>query len=323
MSENRSFRRHPWLEELGSESYDHLVAYLTFLHLRQSSPDYIRVVQSALKMFCCRLPKARRTQIMQDWAHLSPEDIETFLQAAYDAGLAASTIRTRLNTARRFFEFLQEEGRLAHHPFRRNRHVIHVPQPLPRYMPEADLVRFFQVIDRLRDRLLFLLMLRCGLRVSEARTLKWDAIRWDQEAIRVDDSKGHVDRVVYYTPDLEQALSQWWQQAPSDISYLFPSPEKGCAGQPLTDSQIRRLMTTYLRRAEITALYTPHSLRHTFATVLLNAGASLEVVKELMGHRHLDMTLRYARLYDSTRRQQYDQAMNQVTQRQQLGGAQG
>lgn len=323
MSENRSFRRHPWLEELGSESQDHLVAYLTFLHLRQSSPDYIRVVQSALKMFCCRLPKARRTQIMQDWAHLSPEDIETFLQAAYDAGLAASTIRTRLNTARRFFEFLQEEGRLARHPFRRNRHVIHVPQPLPRYMPEADLVRFFQVIDRLRDRLLFLLMLRCGLRVSEARTLKWDAIRWDQEAIRVDDSKGHVDRVVYYTPDLEQALSQWWQQAPSDISYLFPSPEKGCAGKPLTDSQIRRLMTTYLRRAEITAPYTPHSLRHTFATVLLNAGASLEVVKELMGHRHLDMTLRYARLYDSTRRQQYDQAMSQVTQRQQLGGTQG
>lgn len=322
MSENRSFRRHPWLEELGSESQDHLVAYLTFLHLRQSSPDYIRVVQSALKMFCCRLPKARRTQIMQDWAHLSPEDIETFLQAAYDAGLAASTIRTRLNTARRFFEFLQEEGRLARHPFRRNRHVIHVPQPLPRYMPEADLVRFFQVIDRLRDRLLFLLMLRCGLRVSEARTLKWDAIRWDQEAIRVDDSKGHVDRVVYYTPDLEQALSQWWQQAPSDISYLFPSPEKGCAGKPLTDSQIRRLMTTYLRRAEITAPYTPHSLRHTFATVLLNAGASLEVVKELMGHRHLDMTLRYARLYDSTRRQQYDQAMSQVTQRQQLGGTQ-
>jgi site-specific recombinase XerD len=321
MSENRSFRRHPWLEELGSVSHDHLVAYLTFLHLRQSSPDYIRVVQSALKMFCCRLPKARRTQIMQDWAHLSPEDIETFLQAAYDAGLAASTIRTRLNTARRFFEFLQEEGRLARHPFRRNRHVIHVPQPLPRYMPEADLVRFFQVIDRLRDRLLFLLMLRCGLRVSEARTLKWDAIRWDQEAIRVDDSKGHVDRVVYYTPDLEQALSQWWQQAPSDVSYLFPSPEKGCAGKPLTDSQIRRLMTTYRRRAEITAPYTPHSLRHTFATVLLNAGASLEVVKELMGHRHLDMTLRYARLYDSTRRQQYDQAMDAVTKRQQLGGS--
>jgi hypothetical protein len=57
MSENRSFRHHPWLEELGSESHDHLVAYLTFLHLRQSSPDTIRVVQSALKMFCCWLPK--------------------------------------------------------------------------------------------------------------------------------------------------------------------------------------------------------------------------------------------------------------------------
>jgi site-specific recombinase XerD len=80
-------------------------------------------------------------------------------------------------------------------------------------------------------------------------------------------------------------------------------------------------MTTYRRQAEITAPYSPHSLRHTFATVLLNAGASLEVVKELMGHRRLDMTLRYARLYDSTRRQQYDQAMDAVTKRQQLGGS--
>ena len=72
----------------------------------------------------------------------------------------------------------------------------------------------------------------------------------------------------------------------------------------------------YLKLAGITKAYSPHSLRHTFATQLLNAGASLEVVKELMGHRSLDMTLRYTQLYDRTKRAQYDQAMAQVEKRQ-------
>ena len=65
------------------------------------------------------------------------------------------------------------------------------------------------------------------------------------------------------------------------------------------------------------ALFAP-SLRHTFATQLLNAGASLEVVKELMGHRSLQMTLRYTQLYDRTKRAQYDHAMAQVEQQQGL-----
>src|SRR4029450_12091636 len=74
----------------------------------------------------------------------------------------------------------------------------------------------------------------------------------------------------------------------------------------------------YLKLAGITKRYSPHSLRHTFATQRLNAGASLEVVKELMGHRSLQMTLRYTQLYDRTKRTQYDHATPQVEQQQGL-----
>jgi site-specific recombinase XerD len=96
----------------------------------------------------------------------------------------------------------------------------------------------------------------------------------------------------------------------------FPAGSPARVGLPLSARQIRNRMTRYLKLAGIQKAYSPHSLRHTFATQLLNAGASLEVVKELMGHRSLDMTLRYTQLYDRTKRAQYDQAMAQVEHHQ-------
>jgi site-specific recombinase XerD len=83
---------------------------------------------------------------------------------------------------------------------------------------------------------------------------------------------------------------------------------------------INRLMDQYLAAAGLTPHYSPHCLRHTFATHLLNAGVPLEVLKELLGHHSLHQTLRYAQLYDTTKRQQYDRAMAAITQRHALGG---
>ena len=134
----------------------------------------------------------------------------------------------------------------------------------------------------------------------------------------MDNSKGQVDRVVYLAPDVATALRQWQRLQTAAAPYVFPSPMARQGGLPLGVRQIRNRMTRYLKLAGITKAYSPHSLRHTFATQLLNAGASLEVVKELMGHRSLQMTLRYTQLYDRTKRAQYDQAMAQVEQRQGL-----
>jgi site-specific recombinase XerD len=72
-------------------------------------------------------------------------------------------------------------------------------------------------------------------------------------------------------------------------------------------------MKNYLRQAGVTGSYSPHCLRHTFATQLLNAGVTLEVLKELMGHRSVQMTLRYAELYETTKRRQYTEAMGRIT----------
>jgi site-specific recombinase XerD len=128
-------------------------------------------------------------------------------------------------------------------------------------------------------------MLRCGLRVSEVSNLPWSAIDHAQGTLRIDNSKGHVDRVVYLSPDVAKALRQWHRLQAAGARSVFPSRLTRKGGTPLSARQIRNRMTRYLKLAGITKAYSPHSLRHTFATQLLNARASLEVVKELMGHR--------------------------------------
>ncbi len=154
-------------------------------------------------------------------------------------------------------------------------------------MAENDLTAFFKVIDSVRDRLIFLLMLRCGLRVSEVGALTWDAIDFNDGTARINNGKGQVDRIVYFSSDVEQALKTWRAYKETG-KYLFPSRIR--KGTPLERSRINVLMNEYLEMANIAKHYSPHCLRHTFATELLNAGVPLEVLKELMGHRSIHIT---------------------------------
>jgi site-specific recombinase XerD len=304
------------LQFLGQPSREVVAHYLTMLKARHYAPKTIQATIGTLKAFCVRLPPAQQPRIFWDITQTTADDIDTWLDVAHHHGLAPSTIHNILNALHRFFAFLQEQGQLTHQPIHRRRHQVFVPHTLPKPMAEADLIHFFQVIDALHDRTLFLLMLRCGLRVGEVSALTWSAIDGEARSIRIDNGKGQVDRVVYYSPDVEHALRQWRRIQPADLRYVFPSPLK--PGTPLSARTVQRLMARYLTEAHIAAPYSPHALRHTFATHLLNAGAPLEVVKELMGHRSISMTLRYTQLYEATKRRQYDQAMAHIEQRSAL-----
>ena len=199
---------------------------------------------------------------------------------------------------------------MTHQPVLRRRHRLLTPTVLSKPIPDTDLIAFFQVIDSVRDRLIFLLMLRCGLRVSEVCALPWDAIDRSAGTVRITRGKGQVDRIVYLSPDVTQALQVWWHHHMPG-RYLFPSRTR--TKDHLSRSQINVLMEQYLGAAGLTRHYSPHCLRHTFATQLLNAGVPLEVLKELMGHHSIQITLRYTQLYDATKRHQYEQAMTKIT----------
>jgi integrase/recombinase XerD len=294
--------------------------YVAHLRSRHYAPAMQEATLRALKSFAVLMPAARQAALYADLTQTIPGDIDAWVETSFRQQLAPGTVATRLRVMQGFFAFLCDQGYVSQSPIRLPRHYILVPQDLPRPMAEEEVIAFFRVIDVLRDRTMFLLMLRCGLRVSEVSHLSWAALDLAQGTIRIDHSKGQVDRVVYLAPDVAKALRQWHRLRAAEARYVFPSRLTRKGGMPLSARQIRNRMTCYLKLAGITKAYSPHSLRHTFATQLLNAGATLEVVKELMGHRSLDVTLRYTQLDDRTKRAQYDQAMAQVEKRQGFHG---
>ena len=307
----------PTLAAFSAANQQRILQYLALLATRRYAPATLQAIPRTLTGFVRALPPERHAVVADDLTCTTPQDITAFLTVGQTAGLAPSTLNTKLSILANVFAHFCDEGVRQRQPVHRRQHRLLTPQGLPKAIPDADLVAFFRAIDSLRDRLLFLRMLRCGLRVSEACALPWEAVDLQAGTVRINHGKGRVDRLVYFSTDVAQALQRWWRHHPPGL-YVFPSPQRRRAH--LFRSLINRLMDQYLAAAGLTTHYSPHCLRHTFATNLLNAGVPLEVLKELLGHHSLHQTLRYAQLYDTTKRQQYEQAMATITQRHALGG---
>ena len=307
----------PALACFSAPSQHRILQYLAHLAARQYTGLTLNAVVTTPPALLRQLPGKRQVVLTADLTQTTAQDISAFITAAQASGLAPSTINTKVSLLAGFFEYLREEGAMAQQPVLRRRHRLLTPTVLPKPIPDADLAAFFQVIDSVRDRLIFLFMLRCGLRVSEVCALAWDALDIDAETVRINQGKGQVDRIVYLSPDVKRALAVWRAHHTPGV-YLFPSPKRHRSH--LFRSQINVLMDQYLTAAGLTRHYSPHCLRHTFATHLLNAGVSLEVLKELMGHHSISLTLRDAQLYDTTKKHQYETAMAKIAQQQAVHG---
>ena len=208
--------------------------YLAYLRARHYAPSVLEGTIRALKSFAVLMPEARQALLYQDLTQTTPTDIDAWIEASFHGKLAPGTISTRLRVMQGFFGFLRDQGTMAQSPIRHPRHHILVPQDLPRPMGEDEVVAFFRVIDALRDRTMFLLMLRCGLRVGEVSGLSWAAIDCTQGTLRIDNSKGHVDRVVSLSSDVAKAFRQWQRPRTAAAHYVFPSRMTRKGGLPLS-----------------------------------------------------------------------------------------
>jgi site-specific recombinase XerD len=178
------------------------------------------------------------------------------------------------------------------------------PQRLPLTMSRNEAERLLVMTGCLRDHILLSLGYGCGLRAGEIVRLKVGDIDSSQMIIRIVQSKGRKDRHVMLPGDLLASLREWWRVRPTrydaDVPvkerWLFPGRRKG---QHLTYRQLSRVFHETAAAAGITKRISLHSLRHSFATELLEEGTDIRYIQAVLGHDKLDTTARYTRVATS------------------------
>lgn len=216
-------------------------------------------------------------------------DIDHFVGVQSEKGFKPSTINRRLASVIALYGFLSVEDPQLVCPVIFRRHHLREPQRLPRPVQEEDLKRFFAAIEDRRDRAMFLLMLRCGLRIAEVASLQLADLYLEEEYPRlVTRGKGSRERGVYLSRQAEQALQEYLLERPtakSDTVFLSYLQEG------LSTTAIHKRLLKYREMAGIQI--TAHRLRHSFANDMLNADAPITSIQKLMGHRWIESTQTY------------------------------
>jgi integrase/recombinase XerD len=221
-------------------------------------------------------------------------DIDTFVDRQVSRGYKPSTVNRRLAAVLSFYTYLADEDPELVCPIIPRRHYLREPQRLPRPVQVESLQKFFSVITDPRDRAMFTLMLRCGLRIGEVANLKLTDLFLDGISPRIlVHGKGSRERIVYLSAQAERALRAYLNVRPTAASdFVFLS------------YQLRGLSTTGIHmrlvhyRALVAVKLTAHRLRHSFANDLLSSGAPVTTIQKLLGHRWLETTQIYVQAND-------------------------
>ena len=182
---------------------------------------------------------------------------------------------------------------------------IREPQTIPLVMSPEEVKRLLMAAQSLKSRVLLSLAYGCGLRAAEVISLKVSDIDSAQKVIRIEQAKGRKDRYVMLSPELLDLLRQWWkvrksryfENTPLSQRWLFPgrSPRR-----PMTTRQLSRLFHEAADAAGIKKGVTLHTLRHSFATHLLEGKTDIRFIQALLGHDKLDTTAHYTRVATGT-----------------------
>lgn len=248
-------------------------------------------------------------------AEVAMQDVDAYIEDCQEKGHAIATINRRVAALCSFYRYLAMMSDDApSNPVRPRRHFIHQGKRLPRDVKDEDLACLFAVIDSRRDRAMFLLMLRCGLRVGEVRNLSLN----DLYLYSVSGSlprlwlhgKGDKERVVYLSSQAMNALEAWLEIRPNGTEQaVFVNR----SGKRLTVTGIQLQLAMYCQRAEV--WITCHQLRHTFGRHLVEARVPVTTIQKLMGHARIRTTETYLHISDQQVQADYEAAMEQIMER--------
>jgi len=251
-------------------------------------------------------------------AGFEPEAVDLRVLRRYAAllgerRLEATSVARKLAALRSLFRTLREHGQIAHNP------VELMPAPrrarkLPRVLTAEEVAALLDRIPAvtpldLRDRAMFELAYACGLRAEELVNLDAGSIDYDGEEVRVE-GKGSKTRIVPAGEPALRALARYAERARPALSdgrgeqALFLSK----SGRRLSTSDVRRRLRVWAQRASVQGGVHPHALRHSFATHLLDGGADLRAIQEMLGHASVSTTQIYTRVESARLKQAYERA---------------
>lgn len=290
---------------------DAIINYRRFLKRRNYSRYTVRNYMNTLKHFIVWVDVP-----IEQATHKS---VLSFIDYLLDKHLQPKTINCYLDGIRDFYDYLITEEQIPMiNPVKRG-YALRLSRPLPRYLRDEEIPQLFSVIDSRRDLAMFMVMLRCGLRVEEVAQLTLAALDLPRSQVFIYEGKGAKDRVVYLSNDAYRALVHYLRVRPSSRAKKLFLVEKGrFKGKPLSVRGIQKRMEACARKAGVKV--SCHQLRHTMATQLLNADADLVTIQDLLGHTRIKTTQRYCRVSNLKVQRDYHKAMAVVMQR--LGGDQ-
>ncbi len=280
-----------------------MINYRRYLKRKNLSAHTVKNYLNRLKHFLVWLPVPVETAAAQHVKH--------YLDLLLEKRMEPKTINEHLVAIRGFYSYLcDEEGIDVENPAVRGM-ALRLPKPLPRHLRESEIELFLAVIRKKRDRALFIVMLRCGLRVEEAANLTLDTIDYQRNQIIVRSGKGSKDRTTYISNDAAGALASYLRvRQPTREQKVFLVEKGTHKGKPLSVRGMQKRMEYYSSKSGVSV--SCHQLRHTMATQLLNAGADLVTIQELLGHSKIETTMRYSKLSNIKAQHDYYKAMDRI-----------
>lgn len=227
----------------------------------------------------------------------TPEDLRLFQKHLVEQGTSAITINATLTGLRFFFEVtLDKPGML------RRMSPVRAPQKLPRVLSMEEVARLLTCAPNLKAKAALSVAYGAGLRAKEVTQLKVTDIDSKRMLLRVEEGKGGRDRQAMLSPDLLVLLRAWWREGHRlgkmlPGGWLFPGMNPV---NPISTRQLNRMIKDAAEAAELTHSVSMHTLRHSFATHLLEQKVDVRVIQVLLGHRKLTTTARYAHVANRT-----------------------
>ncbi len=248
----------------------------------------------------------------EDYLSVTIQDIRIYLSQLHDRNYSRNTISRNISSLRSFYQFLVKNGILEDNPFSYVQ-MKRKQAKLPRFFYEKEMDALFQqtqgddVLDN-RNRALLEVLYGTGIRVTECANIKIKDIDFDSSVVLIL-GKGNKERYVPFGSFAEDAMIDYIHSARSELlqkgqkshDYLFVNHR----GDQLTDAGIQYILKKIIEKSSLTTEIHPHMFRHTFATHLLNNGADLRTVQELLGHSSLSSTQIYTHVTTDTLQKSY------------------